>query len=108
MENKELLKEIDGFEKKSNFSNRTTIFMYRLLKSVNNEYFYFTLSFLATIITSYIVGFNYLFVTFIHFLCWYFLSKKIIDKDKFKKENKDIDYLILTIKSHIKTKKVRL
>lgn len=101
MENKELLKEIDGFEKKSNFSNRMTIFMYRVLKFINNEYVYFTLSIIATIITCYLVDLNCLFGIFIHCICWYFLSNKLIDKEKFKKENKDIDYLIFTIKSHL-------
>jgi hypothetical protein len=105
MENKELLKEIDGFEKKSNFSNKMNIFTYKVLKFINNEYVYFTLSFLATMLTCYIVEFNYLFVTFLHFVCWYFLSDKMINKEKIKKENRDIDYLITTIKSHIKTKK---
>jgi hypothetical protein len=105
MENKDLLKEIDGFDKKSKFSNKITIFMYRVLKFINNEYVYFTLSFLATILTCYIVEYNYLFVTFLHFVCWYFLSEKMINREKIKKENKDIDYLIFTIKSHILKKK---
>jgi hypothetical protein len=58
MKNNEFLKEIKGFEKKSNFRNRMTILLYKSLKTINCETGYMTMSLLSTVLSFYVFGFN--------------------------------------------------
>jgi hypothetical protein len=105
MNTKELLKEIEGFEKKSKFANKKTIFIYKLLKSLNNEVSYFSLSLLSTLVSFYFFGFNVLVGLILHFVVWSIFNKSFIDKEKYKNENEGIDFIISTIQNHLKQKK---
>jgi hypothetical protein len=105
MDKTQLLKEIEGFEKKSNFSNRKKIFILTALKLINNEAGYFSLSLFSTLFSFYIFGFNVFIGLVCHFIFWLFFSKKLIEKEKYKQENKSFDFLISTIKNHLKQKK---
>lgn len=104
MENREALKEIAGFENKSNFSNKMTIVLYTVLKSLNNETSYLVLSLMSTFLACFIFDFSYLFGLITHFTVWTLFRTKFIDRDKYKKENSDIDLIINTIKSHLNKK----
>ena len=104
MKKTEVLKEIAGFENKSNFSNKMTIALYTVLKSLNNETSYLLLSLMSTFLACFIFDFTYLFGLITHFTIWTLFRSKIIDKDKYKKENSDIDLIISTIKNHLNKK----
>ena len=104
MENKEVIKEISGFENKSNFSNKMTIVLYKVLKSLNNETSYLVLSLVSTFLSCYIFDFSYLFGLITHFTIWMLFRKSIIDKEKYQKENSNIDLIIVTIKNHLNKK----
>lgn len=104
MDNKELLKEIEGFENKSNFSNKMTIVLYTVLKLVNNEASYLILSLLSTFLSCYIFGFEYLTGFIIHFVIWTLFRHKFIDSDKYKEENSKINIIIDTIRQHLNKK----
>lgn len=104
MKNLEVLNEIDGFEKKSNFSNRLTILFYTFLKFVNSETIYLLISLASTFFSCYIFDFSYLLGFTAHFIVWVSFRNKIIDREKLKNENSQIDLIINTIKNHIKEK----
>ena len=104
MENKEALKEIAGFENKSNLSNRINIAFYMVLKFLNNETSYLLFSLASTFLSCYIFDFSYLFGLITHFTVWTLFRSKFIDRDKYKKENSDIDLIINTIKNHLNKK----
>ena len=104
MENREALKEIAGFENKSNFSNKMTIMLYTVLKLLNNENSYLVLSLVSTFLSCYIFDFSYLFGLITHFTIWMLFRKSIIDKDKYRKENSNIDLIVNTIKNHLNKK----
>lgn len=104
MENREALKEIAGFENKSNFSNKMTIVLYTVLKSLNNETSYLVLSLMSTFLACFIFDFSYFFGLITHFTVWTLFRSKFIDRDKYKKENSDIDLIIDTIKNHLNKK----
>lgn len=104
MENREALKEIVGFENKSNFSNKMTIMLYTVLKLLNNENSYLVLSLVSTFLSCYIFDFSYLFGLITHFTIWMLFRKSIIDKDKYRKENSNIDLIVSTIKNHLNKK----
>ena len=105
MDKTQLLKEIEGFEKKSNFSNRKKIFVLTLLKSLNNEVTYFSLSLFSTLLSFYIFDFNVFIGLCLHFAFWVLFGRNLMDKEKYKKENQSLDFLISTIRNHLKQKK---
>jgi hypothetical protein len=100
----EVLNEIKGFENKSNFSNKMDVAIYTVLKNLNNETSYLILSLSSTFLSCYIFGFSYLFGLIAHFTVWSLFRNKIIDKDKYQRENSDIDLIIQTIKNHLNKK----
>jgi hypothetical protein len=104
MRNLEVLKEIEGFEKKSNLSNRMNILFYSLLKFLNNETSYLLLSLTSTFVSCYIFDFSYLTGLIIHFLAWTLFRSKFINIDKYKKENDDISLIVQTLKNHLNKK----
>jgi len=104
MKDSEVLKEIEGFEKKSNLNNRINILFYSLLKLLNNESSYLLISLMSTFLSCFIFGFSYLFGLLAHFTVWISFRSQIVDTDKCKKENSDIDLIISTIKKHLNKK----
>jgi len=104
MENKDYLKEIEGYENKSNFFNRVNITIYQLLRLLNNETSYLILSLLSTFLSCYIFGFSYITGLVLHCLVWTIFRKKIINKDKYDYENKNIDLIIEALKTHLNKK----
>lgn len=105
MNNKDVLKEIEGFENKSDFSNKKTIFLCRIMKFLNNEKSYFLLSLVSALSSCYFFDVSLLFGLICHFIFWVTLRKSFIDNDKTKRENEGFDLIITTIRTHLNNKK---
>jgi hypothetical protein len=78
--------------------------LYAVLKLVNNEATYLTLSLLSTFLACYIFGFEYLTGFIVHFVVWTLFRSKFIDSDKYREENNKINIIIDTIKQHLNKK----
>lgn len=104
MNNQDVLKEIEGFEKKSKFSNKMTILMYQALKLVNNENSYLVMSLASALLSCYFFDISLFFGLIVHFIVWVTLRHTFINKEKYTRENRGIDLIVSTIKDHLNKK----
>lgn len=104
MNKQDVLKEIEGFENKSNFSNKKTIFLYQMMKIANNENSYLLMSLASALLSCYIFDISLMFGLIVHFLVWVTLRHTFINKKKYARENEGIDLIVSTIKDHLNKK----
>ena len=101
----ETQKEIDSVKVKSNFYIKSYITVLKVLKSINNQIFYFCLSLFPALIVNYFIDVNLLLVLFAHFLMWYFYGKKLFNKKDLNEQCEEVSIVIEGLTEHLKTKK---
>ena len=101
-ESKKLVKYL--IKNKSNLSIRFKIFLYVILRKINKETFLFILSLFTTLLFGFLVGNIILVTLFSHFILWFLLNERFIDKGEMEEENKEISKIIKELKKYVNKK----
>lgn len=98
-------KELDFYKSKAEYKIRIFIFLFKILKKINNKLFYFNLSLFPGLVASFFLDISSLSVLLTHFFLWKFYFKKFIDSEEIEKSNMDLKYLINSLSSFLKNKR---
>ena len=101
----ETQKEINSVKDKSNLRVMLYIIGLKMLKSINNQTFYFCLTLFVSLTLSYFISNDLLLVLILHFLMWTFYGKKVFNKKELNEQCEEASIVIKKLTEHLKTKK---
>jgi hypothetical protein len=98
--------EINYYKTKTIFQIKMIIFMFKILRKINNKTFYFCLSlFPGLLIGNYVFNIPPISILITHFVFWFFYNEKLFNTKKINDTSEQVDFLIEDLSEHVKTKK---